>query len=285
MHVNKINGKRYVGITSKKPEYRWNNGKNYKGCTYFSRAIDKYGWDNFENIIVHKNLDVNEAKRIETMLILKYKTNDGDHGYNLNTGGHLMIPCADTRKRMSESAKGRIFSKSHRLKIGVANSKRVLSSNSRDKISSKMMGRMLNGSNPNAKCVINLNTLEVFDTFRNAAKKHNISETTISGNCRKVYKSAGGFKWLYYDEYLKMSIEEVEKVLNEPLGVSGSENAYNRKKLINLNTLEVFNTMKDAAKKYNLCPSSLSKCCKGKVKKCGGYEWSYLEQYEKVNSI
>ena len=30
MHVNKINGKKYVGITSQKPEERWkNNGIGY----------------------------------------------------------------------------------------------------------------------------------------------------------------------------------------------------------------------------------------------------------------
>lgn len=31
VHINKLNGKRYVGITSKhKPEYRWNNGRGYR---------------------------------------------------------------------------------------------------------------------------------------------------------------------------------------------------------------------------------------------------------------
>ena len=36
-------GKVYVGITSKKPIVRWNNGNGYKRCVLFKRAILKYG--------------------------------------------------------------------------------------------------------------------------------------------------------------------------------------------------------------------------------------------------
>lgn len=39
-HVSPI-GKVYVGITSNKPEKRWNNGRNYKDNTYFKHAINK----------------------------------------------------------------------------------------------------------------------------------------------------------------------------------------------------------------------------------------------------
>jgi predicted GIY-YIG superfamily endonuclease len=56
IHINKSNNKKYIGITSQKPEKRWGNGKNYKKNTYIRRAIDKYGWDNFEHIILKTNL-------------------------------------------------------------------------------------------------------------------------------------------------------------------------------------------------------------------------------------
>ena len=29
-HINKINGKRYIGITSKEPKSRWCHGRGYK---------------------------------------------------------------------------------------------------------------------------------------------------------------------------------------------------------------------------------------------------------------
>ena len=45
IHVNKTNGKCYVGITTQKPYDRWgSNGCNYKGQVFYN-AIRKYGWD------------------------------------------------------------------------------------------------------------------------------------------------------------------------------------------------------------------------------------------------
>ena len=35
------NNKIYIGITSKKPEIRWNKGKGYKACPLMNKAILK----------------------------------------------------------------------------------------------------------------------------------------------------------------------------------------------------------------------------------------------------
>ena len=43
MHINKINNKKYVGITSRKPEVRWQNGTAYNRNPHFNAAIEKYG--------------------------------------------------------------------------------------------------------------------------------------------------------------------------------------------------------------------------------------------------
>ena len=49
VHTNKINGKRYVGVTSQEPEKRWNEGKGYTPRQpHMYNAIQKWGWDNFE---------------------------------------------------------------------------------------------------------------------------------------------------------------------------------------------------------------------------------------------
>lgn len=55
IHLNKINDKKYIGITCKKPEIRWANGLGYKKQPFWN-AITKYGWDNFEHIIIKDNL-------------------------------------------------------------------------------------------------------------------------------------------------------------------------------------------------------------------------------------
>ena len=56
IHINTTNGKRYYGITCQEVEKRWKNGKGYYKNKYFTKAINKYGWDNFEHIVKDKGL-------------------------------------------------------------------------------------------------------------------------------------------------------------------------------------------------------------------------------------
>jgi hypothetical protein len=58
------NGKRYIGITSKRPEARWEGGtgydKDHQPVMY--NAIQKYGWDNIEHNILFTDLTEEKAK-------------------------------------------------------------------------------------------------------------------------------------------------------------------------------------------------------------------------------
>lgn len=86
------NGKMYIGITSKVPEKRWQNGtgydKNHQSVMY--NAIQKYGWENVEHKILFDNLSEKEAKEKEIELIKKYNTFihfENSNGYNMTLGG------------------------------------------------------------------------------------------------------------------------------------------------------------------------------------------------------
>lgn len=87
MHVNKINGKKYVGITFRPVKERWLNGTGYRRCPKFNNAIKKYGWDGFEHIIIKTGLNMQEANDAQIEYIAKYHTRDRDHGYNIAKGG------------------------------------------------------------------------------------------------------------------------------------------------------------------------------------------------------
>ncbi len=91
-HTNKINGKKYIGITCQDPETRWGYcGNCYKQSQpYFAAAIKKYGWDNFSHEILFEGLTALEANDKEIELIAYYHTYIGDPeccGYNLTRGG------------------------------------------------------------------------------------------------------------------------------------------------------------------------------------------------------
>ena len=87
-HLNKTNGKCYIGITSQTPpEKRWGpRGSLYKN-QHFWKAISKYGWNGFEHNILYEGLSNLEALDIEASLIAKYKKKG--LSYNISDGYDL----------------------------------------------------------------------------------------------------------------------------------------------------------------------------------------------------
>ena len=80
-------GRVYIGITRNNPLKRWQNGTGYRTNEYFTRAIKKYGWENFKHEILFTGLSEKEAKEKEIYLIAKYKSNQRKYGYNISSGG------------------------------------------------------------------------------------------------------------------------------------------------------------------------------------------------------
>ena len=62
--------KLYFGQTKQEPERRWRGGSAYKSCPAFWNAIQKYGWENFDGVVLKDNLSKNEADHWETYYIV-----------------------------------------------------------------------------------------------------------------------------------------------------------------------------------------------------------------------
>ena len=105
-------GKRYIGITSQKPEKRWSNGNGYIKDTPFGKAIEKYGWDNIKHEILDTDLDEFTAKCLEEYYIFSFHTFVGfsePKGYNCTLGGDGCVgyvPTEEHKRKLSESHKG-----------------------------------------------------------------------------------------------------------------------------------------------------------------------------------
>lgn len=111
LHTNKINNKKYVGITSRNPLVRWNNGNGYTSNKHFFNSIKKYGWKNgFEHEILYVNLSEEQAEKIEKELISKYHSYDMKYGYNQDMGGHTSGQHSQkTKDKISEIQKKKVF--------------------------------------------------------------------------------------------------------------------------------------------------------------------------------
>lgn len=117
MHKNKLNGKVYIGITSKDdPNKRWLNGKGYNHSTLFKKAVKKYGWDSFEHIILFDNLNKISACLIEIDLIFYYQKIQ--MSYNINLGGEgSESMSSETKQKISQTLKNHPVSEETRAKI------------------------------------------------------------------------------------------------------------------------------------------------------------------------
>lgn len=119
MHTSP-NGKRYIGITSRKPEYRWNGGRGYQGSLHFYNAILKYGWDNIRHDILFESLTRDEAIQNEIALIAIYETANPRKGYNITHGGEGALgvkQSAETRAKHSKTMQSKMADPMEKKKI------------------------------------------------------------------------------------------------------------------------------------------------------------------------
>lgn len=253
MYINKVNGKRYVGKTI-------DFNRRYKehledNKSLLERAINKYGIENFDIIILCKDIeDKEELNELEKYYIQYYNTlaNDG-YGYNLaigGNGGDVTSQWSEKRReefrqKMSEITKGR---PSHmKGKCGELHHQygTHCTEQTKEKIRQANIGRK--------------HTEEELEKMRIASKgennpmygkhhsdetKQKISETRIRNESSKESKNGSAKRIAQYD--------------------------------LDGNLIKIWDYVKQASEELNLDHSSICKCARGKIKTCGGYKWEYI---------
>lgn len=82
------NNKQYIGITKQEPETRWGpGGYHYKNNPPMWEAIQEFGWDNIQHIILENNVPEEEVSRKERQYIDQYDSTNPEKGYNRQRGG------------------------------------------------------------------------------------------------------------------------------------------------------------------------------------------------------
>ena len=183
-HINKTNNKTYIGITCQEPEKRWKYGKGYDN-QHFCRAIKKYGWKNFEHVIIKRGLSKEDAEEWEKKLIELFRSNNPEFGYNSAPGGfcggmHGKHQTEESKKKISEAMKTKDFSWEHRKHL--SESKRGLNHH----FAKKVYQYSKDGE-----------FIREWDYMNLAAQTLKINKANIAETCHGNRPSAGGYVWRY----------------------------------------------------------------------------------------
>ena len=230
------NGKVYIGITCQQPKKRWKSGHGYQVGTYIRRAIDKYGWDSFEHVILKDGLSKEDACFWEREYIDAYDATDESKGYNLKQGGDVGAEYTETaRKKISKALKrfhaehpeerdkianrmtGRKHSEEARKRMSDSKTgshpKRTVAHNDNirkaliDKYAvdeelrklqaDRLIGYGMSKSRPIEQMTMDGRVIARFESGKAAKRATGISDRNINGCCRGARKSAGGYRWRF----------------------------------------------------------------------------------------
>lgn len=230
-HKCLVTNKSYIGQTKFSMEYRW-NGHCYgakKGITYtFYDALRKHGFDCWEHEVLEDNIQtIEEANTAEIFWIDFYDSMK--NGYNDTTGGAQFEMSEESRKRLSNSHKGKKMSTEARQHMSEAqkifqnrpdikqkaserSKGRKASDAARQKMSQnncmhrqEILDKFRGKNSPRAKAVqqIDINTgkiIAIFDTINEAAQSQKVDRAFIRLCCQGKRKSVRGFIWKFNDE-------------------------------------------------------------------------------------
>ena len=226
IHTCSINGKSYVGQTTKSMKERWKEHLFEKRPNKFHNALKKYN----EKYWKHKILAFADSKEdldaLEDYFIKKYNTIE--NGYNSKEGGSHGKHTEETKKNISEkkkgvgcphteqtkskiskALKGRCLSKAHKENL----SKSKKGRNWTDKQKESLRGKFSGKNNPNygkkttqdairkmrekqGKKIICVETGEVFLCAGEAAEKLGVKRCGIQ-RCLIKGGTSHGFHWTY----------------------------------------------------------------------------------------
>lgn len=222
MHVNKHNGRKYIGITCEPIKNRWRNGKSYKVNSHFYNAIQKYGWDEgFEHLILYENLTQQQAMNKEVELIAKYK-NTKEGVYNLTDGGEHYTQTPESIAKMKETkrknltpdrlekirqaAQARDFNGEKNPFYGkhhTEESKKKMSKNHWSKTNPEKFYRCIKedrigSKNPNAKQIVRLSDNKMYSCIKDCCEDNNLCREIIRLHCKNKVKQPN---FMYFKDW------------------------------------------------------------------------------------
>lgn len=178
-HYNRLTNKSYIGMTSKEPKYRWDNGNGYQRNPKMWSDIRNSDWNkDWQHEILGKFEDKQEALKYESFLIAMLDT--VRNGYNSSTYSSYGFT-EETKRKISEAKTGEknhMFGKHH-------------SEESKKKIShSKGVNGIIQYSKDGK-------FIAEYPSIMEASRQTRCYNGHICECCKGERKSASGFIWKY----------------------------------------------------------------------------------------
>lgn len=289
MHINKINNKKYIGITGQTPKERWRGGNGYYRNKHFYNSIQKYGWDNFEHKIIAENLSKEEAIILEKKLIAYYETSDRSKGYNIGLGGEGVNSLSnESREKIRQANIGRKFSDETKKKISESrmgeknwrygvklpdwHKEILLKANIGKKLSSQQIEKIIETEGYiTLQYDMQGNYLNSFVSTTKAANFLGIHPSGIKACCDKRIRSNHNFIFRYEkDGYVKgINLPDEDIIF-----ANYSKNKFKIYQCDeNDNIIKEFLSCTEAGKELHIDRHDISKCIKGLREFAGGYKW------------
>ena len=235
-----INGKVYIGQTIRDLMERWGEHQRPDSNSIISKAIRKYGVENFTIEQIDLADDLEELNKREIEWINNYKS-VVPNGYNLLSGGGGVGKHHSTSiQKMSKSMMGRLVSEQHRKSIAKAHSIPIYQYN-------------LKGA-----------FIKEWTSAMEVSRNLKIGNSELNKCCNGRRHQSGGFQWSY------KKIDNIGPIKKRSKPMTKGRIGTNVKPVAKIdahgNVLETYKSATEAALKNNCDHSSVCKVCNKKLK-------------------
>ena len=141
--------------------------------------------------------------------------------------------------------------------------------------------------------------IDEYVSVKEAAEKTGLIKQNISSCLTGKYKTTGGFSWKYknekdllqghikkanempkHSEYTKLKMSQsAKKGSDHPQKKRMGKNSSLAKKIVQKdmegNIIKIWDSMMDITRELKFTASNICRCCKGDVKRIGGFKWEY----------
>ena len=261
-----VNGMKYIGQTSRTIEERFKEHAKRKN-TLIGKAIHDFGKENFTIVILEECENANQINEREKYWIAYFNC-ISPNGYNKTDGGQGgWKHTSDSCEKISVANSGEnhpMFGKHH-----TDATKAKLSAGNTGRRQSEATKALLSSLQTTKHAVICIETKEIFDSVAAAVRRYKVNRANLILACKNHQRTVDGKHFWYLEDFNKATEIVIPPPKTKP----------QKRKVVCLETGEVFETIRQAAKWLGMVHGAVSRACRKNIR-AGGYHWKFVDEIQ-----